>query len=147
MENFVAHSNQVRLLLGCVALALLVLIGLAVNVARLGPVISREIQRAQIDYMQQAGNGGAVEANALRLGQCLQREMVRSAHAGFVYSDTWAVSTRVRALPDCLRALPALPSPLMARSARAQNLVVGLEQPRLASTVNGASVVLERAGR
>jgi hypothetical protein len=133
MEVLVARSREARLLLGSIALALLVLIALAANVARLGPVISREIQRVQIDYMQQTGTGTAVEANALLLGQCLQREMLRSAHAGFVYSDTWAVSTRVRALPACLHALPALPPPSMVRPSRSQSLAAGVPRARLAS--------------
>jgi hypothetical protein len=133
MENSMARAQHARLLLGCVALALLVLIALAANVARLGPFISREIQRAQIDYMQQTGSGTAVEANALLLGQCLQRAMLRSAHAGFVYSDTWAVSTRVHALPDCLRSLPSLPPPLVVRASRAQPLAVKGQRARVAS--------------
>ena len=133
-----ARNQEARLLLGCIALALMVLTGLALNVARLGPVISREIQRAQIDYIQEAGTGTAVETNALLLGQCLQREMVRGAHAGFVYSDTWAVSMRVHALPECRRALPALP-PSVLRASRVQPMFASMHRARVASSVAAAA--------
>jgi hypothetical protein len=103
------RSPQAGVLLACVALALLVLTALATNVARLGTAISREVQRAQIDYMQVMGSGESVEANALLLGRCLRREMLKSAQAGFVQPETWAVSARIRALPGCSRALPTLP--------------------------------------
>ena len=106
------RSRDASILLACVAFALLILTALATNLARLGSVIAREIQRAQIDYMQETGTGASVENNALLLGQCLRREMLKSAQAGFVYSDTWAVAARVHSLPLCIETLPsAAPTP------------------------------------
>jgi hypothetical protein len=64
--------------------------------------------------------------------------MLRSAHAGFVYSDTWAVAMRVRALPECRRALPALPAPLLVRSPRAQPFLANVQRPRLAAAAERA---------
>jgi hypothetical protein len=105
----VDRSQEAGALLACVALALFVLAALAMNVVRLGSAISREVQRAQLDYMHQLGSGEPVEHNALLLGHCVRREMLKSARAGFVHTDTWAVAARVRALPPCTSALPALP--------------------------------------
>jgi hypothetical protein len=119
------RSQKVGALLACAALALLVLTALATNVARLGTVISREVQRAQIDYMHHMGSGERVENNALLLGQCVRREMLKSASAGFVHTDTWAVAARVRAMPSCTSALPALPpqTPPIINSPRARPIV------------------------
>ncbi len=121
-----ARSQEARVLLSCIAFALLVLTVLAANVARLGTAIAREVNRAQLDYMQDVGFGAPVESNALLLGQCLRREMLKLARAGFVHPDTWAVAARVHALPVCANALPALPSPVTptARS-RARSVSIG----------------------
>jgi len=105
----VDRSQEAGVLLACVALALFVLTGLVINVARLGSAVAREVQRAQIDYLRQVTNGEPAETNALVLGQCLRREMLKSARAGFVHPDTWAVAARVAALPLCTSVLPALP--------------------------------------
>lgn len=102
------RNQEAGALLACVALALFVLTALAMNVARLGSAISREVQRAQLDYMHHLGSGEPVEHNALLLGHCVRREMLKSARAGFVHPDTWAVAARVRAMPTCTHALPAL---------------------------------------
>lgn len=98
-------------LLACVALALLVLTVLVMNVARLGSAISREVQRVQVEYMHRMGTGELVEHNALLLGQCVRREMLKSARAGFAHPDRWAVAARIKALPACTGALPAVPPP------------------------------------
>ena len=103
------RSQEAGVLLACAALALLVLTGLVTNVARLGSAIAREVQRAQVDYLRGMANGEASETNALLLGQCLRREMLKSARAGFVHPETWAVAARVDALPICTRVLPSLP--------------------------------------
>lgn len=81
------------------------------NVARLGSAIANEIRDAQNDYLQLAGYGIAAENNALKLGQCLRREMLKLARAGFVRQDTWAVTSRLQALPLCQRVLPPTPLP------------------------------------
>ena len=105
------RSQEAGILLSCIALALLVLTVLATNVARLGSAISREVQRAQLDYMQGMGSDEPVQRNALLLGQCLRREMLKSVRAGFVHPDTWAVTARIKALPTCTPLLPALLPP------------------------------------
>jgi hypothetical protein len=123
----VDRSRKAGALLACVALALLVLTALAMNVARLGSAISREVQRAQIDYMHRMGSGETVENNALLLGQCVRREMLRSARAGFVQPESWALTARIRALPDCTRALPAVApqAPPVITAPRARPIVTG----------------------
>jgi hypothetical protein len=122
----VNRSRDASIALTCLAFALLILTALATNLARLGSVIAREIQRAQIDYMQETGSGASVENNALLLGQCLRREMLKSAQAGFVYSDTWAVAARVHSLPLCVETLPsaAPPSAVPANRVRARGIAV-----------------------
>ena len=105
------RNQEAGILLACIALALLVLTVLASNVARLGSAIAREVHRAQIDYMQGMDSGEPVHSNALLLGQCLRREMLKSVRAGFVHPDTWAVTARIKALPACTSLLPALPPP------------------------------------
>lgn len=120
------RSRDASIPLACLAFALLILTALATNLARLGSVIAREIQRAQIEYMQETGTGAAVENNALLLGQCLRREMLKTAQAGFVYSDTWAVAARVHSLPLCIETLPSR-GPAAAPPAnppRARNIVL-----------------------
>lgn len=94
------------ILLTCIAVALLVLATLATNVARLGTAIGREVQRAQVNYMQRMGYGEPVERNALLLGQCLRAAMLKDARGGFVHPDTWATAARIRAVPECTRTLP-----------------------------------------
>jgi hypothetical protein len=107
----VDRNREAGVLLACAAVALLVLTALATNLARLGAAISREVQRAQVDYMKDMGTGDSVEHSALLLGRCLRREMLKTARAGFVHPDTWAVAARIRALPGCSNALPAVPPP------------------------------------
>ena len=102
------RSQEAGVLLACVALALLVLTALASNMARLGSAISREVHRAQADYVQGMG-GEIVDTNALLLGHCLRREMMKSVSAGFLHPDSWAFTARVKAVPNCTRLLPALP--------------------------------------
>ena len=102
------RSQEAGVLLACVAFALLVLLALASNMARLGSAISREVQRAQVDYAQGMG-GEIVETNTVLLGHCLRREMMKSVSAGILRPDAWAVAARIRALPACTRLLPALP--------------------------------------
>lgn len=119
------RNQEAGALLACVALALFVLTVLAMNVARLGSAIAREVQRAQLDYMHRMGSGEPVESNALLLGHCVRREMLKSARAGFVHPDTWAVAARVKALPGCTRALPAVPpqAPPVITAPRARPIV------------------------
>ena len=147
-----ARSQEARVLLACLALALLVLTVLSTNVARLGSVIAREIYRAQIDYLQEAGSGSLAEHNALLLGQCLRREMLKATHAGFVHADTWAVAARVRALPQCAQSLPPLPAPPLITRPRARLLVVHQAPLRVDSVhtqLAGATAPISRqhAGR
>jgi hypothetical protein len=97
-------------LLGAAALGLVILMALAANVARLGGVIAREVVRAQSDYLVSAGRSEAAQNNALRLGRCLRSEMLKSAQAGFVHPDTWAVAARVSAHPACMSSLRPLPA-------------------------------------
>jgi hypothetical protein len=106
----VDRSVEVRVLLACVVCALLVLVTLAANVARLGDAISREVQRVQYDYMQHMGGDESVQAHALLLGQCVRREMLKSARAGFVQPESWAMTARIRALPRCASGFPS-PAP------------------------------------
>jgi hypothetical protein len=106
----VDRSVEVRVLLACIVCALLVLVALAANVARLGDAISREVQRVQYDYMQHMGGGESVQAHALLLGQCVRREMLKSARAGFVQPESWAMTARIRALPRCANGVPS-PAP------------------------------------
>jgi hypothetical protein len=119
------RSRESGVLLACAALALLVLTVLVANVARLGSAIAREVHRAQVDYMKDMGSGEPAENNALLLGRCLRREMLRSARGGFVHPDTWAVAARIKALPACSKALPALPpqTPPMITTPRARPIV------------------------
>lgn len=107
-------SFHVGLMLSFIAGALLVATVILANVARLGSVIANEVRHAQNDYLQLAGYGAVAEHNALKLGQCLRREMLKLARAGFVHQDTWAVASRVQALPLCQRALS--PAPQMSAS-------------------------------
>jgi hypothetical protein len=103
-------SQEAGVLLACVALALLVLIALASHMARLGAAIAREVRHAQADYTQGMA-GDIAETNALLLGHCLRREMLKSVAAGFLRPDAWAFGARIRALPTCTRVLPPLPPP------------------------------------
>jgi len=137
----VDRSQEAGVLLACVALALLVLAGLVTNVVRLGSAIAREVQRAQIDYLRNAGNGEPAETNALLLGQCLRREMLKSARAGFVHPDTWAVATRVHAMPICTSALPELPlrHPPLGRLPRARPIITRAPASPLAATPRTAA--------
>ena len=109
MEGAVNRSREATVLLACVAVALLMLAALTVNIARLGSAISREVGQAQVAYMQTMGSGEPVQNNALVLGHCLRKEMLKSARAGFVHPDTWALSARLRALPVCTQLLPPIP--------------------------------------
>jgi hypothetical protein len=93
-------------LLAVVAGALLAATVMLANVARLGSAIASEVNDAQNDYLQIAGSGQQAETNALRLGQCLRREMLKLARGGFVHKDAWAAKSRVQALPLCRNALP-----------------------------------------
>ena len=102
------RSQEAGVLLACIALALLVLTALGTNLMRLGTAISREVHRAQADYTQ-GMNGDVVETNALLLGHCLRREMMKSASSGLLHPDAWAFSARIKAVPACTRALPPLP--------------------------------------
>jgi hypothetical protein len=105
----VNRSREATVLLACVAVALLLLAALTVNLTRLGTAIAREVGHAQVAYVQTMGSGAPVRNNALLLGHCLRREMLKSARAGFVHPDTWALSARLRAMPVCTRLLPPIP--------------------------------------
>lgn len=132
------RSVEARVLLACVAVALFVLVALAANVARLGTAISREVQRVQFDYMQDMAGDERVQAHALVLGQCVRREMLKSARAGFVQPETWALAARIRALPRCARGLPPLPEhrPPVVPTLRARPLVAQAgPAPTLASVL------------
>lgn len=139
LEVSVDRSREAGVLLACVAFALLVLTVLATNVARLGSAVAREVQRAQIDYMHRMGGGQSAENNALLLGQCIRREMLKSARAGFVQPDTWALGARIRALPACTRVLPELPpaAPPVITTPRFRPIVTGAS--RVPSAVGQAT--------
>jgi hypothetical protein len=107
----VNRSREAAVLLACVATASLVFAALAMNVARLGSAVAREVERAQTAYMHHTGSGEPAEHNAMLLGHCLRREMLRSARAGLLDPDAWAITARIRALPGCTRMLPAIPPP------------------------------------
>ena len=100
------RSRKSAVLLACVAAASLVFAALVLNVARLGSAVSREVQRAQNAYMRHTDSGEPAEHNAMLLGHCLRKEMLRSARAGLFDPDAWAVSARIRALPGCTRSFP-----------------------------------------
>lgn len=102
-----SHEADV-VLLACIALALLVLTALATNFARLGTAISREVHHAQADYTQGMSDEVA-ETNAVLLGHCLRREMMKSMASGFFHPDSWAFTARIKAAPTCTHALPPLP--------------------------------------
>lgn len=109
-------AARVGILLSVIAGALLVMMVMLANIARLGSVIANEVRVVQLDYLQQAGPAFS-ETTALKLGQCLRREMLKWARAGFVHSDTWAVATRLQTLPLCQRALlPATEGTSLARA-------------------------------
>lgn len=93
-------------LLAVIAGALLAATVMLANVARLGSAIASEVHDAQNEYLQIAGSGQQAETNALRLGQCLRREMLKLARGGFVHKDAWAAKSRVQALPLCRNVLP-----------------------------------------
>ena len=139
------RGQEAGVLLACVAFALLVLTALATNVARLGSAISREVHRAQVDYMKDMGYDEAVESNALLLGRCLRREMLKSARAGFVHTDTWAVAARVHALPGCSSVLPAVPPPKppLITAPRVRRIVTSAPAPTTAA-LNPLRSVLDR---
>jgi hypothetical protein len=131
----VDRNREAGVLLACAAVALLVLTALATNLARLGSAISREVQRAQVDYMKDMGTGDSVENNALLLGRCLRREMLKTARAGFVHPDTWAVAARIRALPGCSSALPRVPPPTppLITTPRIRPIIASVTPPRVAA--------------
>jgi hypothetical protein len=108
----VDRSQEAGILLACLGLALLVLVALVANVARLGSAIALEVERAQVDYMQGMGGDALARRNARLLGQCLQREMLKSVRSAFVHPDTWAVTARIKALPTCTPRLPAVSPPV-----------------------------------
>jgi hypothetical protein len=104
------RAIQIGSLLAVVAGALMAAIVIIANVARLGTAIANEIRDAQNDYLQMAGSGQLAEINALKLGQCLRREMIKLAPAGFAHHETWTAKTRTEALPLCRNGLPPLPT-------------------------------------
>jgi hypothetical protein len=110
-------QQRLAVFLAVLAGALFALLVLLVNVARAGGVIAAEIRHAQNDYMDRAQSSPLGEANALQLGQCLRRAMLKVALGRLQHDDAWVMATRVQALPNCMRDLPplaALSSPELA---------------------------------
>lgn len=104
------RSREAAVLLACVVSALFVLAVLALNAVRLWSAVGREVERAQVAYVQHMGRGEPVENNATLLGHCLREEMLKSARSGLLHPDAWAVTARIRALPFCTQILPAIPA-------------------------------------
>lgn len=119
------RSRETTVLIACITLGLLVLAGLALNVARLGSAIAREVGRAQVAYVQTMGHGEPVETNAVLLGHCLRQEMLKSARSGVLHPDSWAVAARLHAAPRCTRMLPPIPpaTPPVITSPRARPIL------------------------
>lgn len=104
------RAIQIGSLLAIGAGALMTATVMIANVARLGTTIASEIRDAQNDYLMVAGSGQLAEINALKLGQCLRREMLKLARGGLAHHETWTAKTRTEALPLCRNGLPPLPT-------------------------------------
>lgn len=104
------RAIQIGTLLAVVAGALMTATVMIANVARFGTTIASEIRDAQNDYLMVAGSGQPAEINAVKLGQCLRREMLKLARGGLAHPETWTAKTRSEALPLCRSRLPPLPT-------------------------------------
>jgi hypothetical protein len=95
-------------LLAAVALALLALMVLLVLVARVGTAIAAEVHRAQSDYLRLAVDRPGAIDNALKLGQCLRRQLQTQAAEGIAAPREWVESRRAVIETQCQATLEPL---------------------------------------